>query len=219
MKNILAAFLLALTLNFTAFSDSNAQSIEIVGGNMLNGALTGSILGVATMGLQDSGGFGPLRIGLGSGIIGGAGVAVYDISTLPQGQQFFISGVFNDGNNSSIIILLDTIYGAGIGASLGSAVALIANKSLLDGLQYGSSIGAWTGFGFGLIDSFVIAEKNHDLVSESFTEKSGLFTFQQNGYRLNLVEPELFAYTNLSGSNLSVDVEPVINLFSFSKTF
>lgn len=219
MKKIIFISLVTLFLNFAIYSNSKAQSIEIVGGNMLNGALTGSILGVATMGLQDNSGFGPLRIGLGSGILGGAGIAVYDITTLPQDQQLFISGIFNDGNNSSIIILLDTVYGASVGAALGAAVVLISNDSLLDGLQYGTSVGAWTGFGFGLIDSFILAERNRDLVSQSFNERNGIFSYKNNGYEVGVIKPELFTYTNLSGKNLSIDIQPAVNLISFKKTF
>lgn len=219
MKKVIFVFVIAFIFNISVNTDSKGQSIEIVGGNMLNGALTGSILGVATMGLQDDSGFGPLRIGLGSGILAGAGIAVYDITTLPQGQQLFISGTFNDGNNSSIIILLDTVYGASIGAALGAAVVLISNDSLLDGLQYGTSVGAWTGFGFGLIDSFILAERNRDLISQSLNERNGIFSYKNNGYELGLLKPELFAYTNLSGKNLSIDIQPAVSLISLKKSF
>lgn len=186
---------------------------------MLNGAVTGSVLGVATMGLQNSNDFTPLRIGLGAGIIGGTGIAIYDISTVPKGQQFFISGLFNDGTNSSIIILLDTIYGASVGAALGSAVMLVANQSLLDGLQYGASIGAWTGFGVGLVDSFILAEKNSDFVADKLSDKSSLLQIDRNGQSLSLMKPDFFQFAKISENTLTYEITPAVTLVSFQKTF
>src|SRR5690606_890679 len=90
------------------FSEARAQTPQVLAGNLLNGALTGTMLGAATMGLQNSDDFSALRIGVGAGILGGAATAVYDLATLPRGEQLYVSGVFNDGYNSSILILLDT---------------------------------------------------------------------------------------------------------------
>lgn len=219
MKQVTLSLFIALLLQFAIVSDSQAQGAELLGGNILNGAITGTILGAATMGLQNSSDYAPLRIGLGSGVIGGAGIAVYDIITLPRGQQFFISGVFNDGRNSSVIILLDTIYGAASGAVLGSAIMLIGNNPLVDGLQYGSSIGAWAGFGFGLVDSFLEADRNQNYVSDSFLNRSSLVEFNKNGMEVGFVQPDLVAYKNLSGSSLSVDIKPAVNFISFRTNF
>lgn len=219
MKQVTISLFIALLLQFATVSDSQAQAAELLGGNILNGAITGTILGAATMGLQNSSDYAPLRVGLGSGVIGGAGIAAYDIITLPRGQQFFISGIFNDGRNSSVIILLDTIYGAASGAVLGSAIMLIGNNPLVDGLQYGSSIGAWAGFGLGLVDSFLEADRNQNYVSDSFLNRNSLLEFNKNGMELGIVQPDLFAYKDLSGSSLSVDVKPAVNLVSFRTNF
>lgn len=217
-KTVIIALLFAI-LQLGYSEKSSAQSIEIIGGNMLNGAFTGSILGAASMALQDDSGFAPLRVGIGSGILAGTGVAIYDIATLPQGQELFVSGLFNDGNNSSVIILLDTVYGASIGAALGSAVVLISNDNLLDGLKYGASYGAWTGFGFGLIDSFFLAERNRDLVSNTLTSNASLLSFYHQGYQIGLVEPDIFAYKDFGQTDLTINIEPVVNLVSFRKSF
>lgn len=219
MKRLIPTFVLLITLLLSSYSSSKAQSAQLIGGNLLNGAVTGSILGVATMGLQNSNDFAPLRIGLGAGVIGGVGVAVYDISTVPQGQQFFISGLFNDGTNSSIIILLDTLYGASVGAALGSAIMLIGNQSILDGLQYGTSAGAWAGFGLGLVDSFILAEKNSDFVADRFSNQSSLLHFEGKDQSLSFIQPDLIQFTKVSENALSSEVLPTINLFSFKKTF
>lgn len=215
---ILSIALFAITF-FSSYSTSKAQSVELIGGNLLNGAVTGSILGVATMGLQNSSDFAPLRIGLGAGILGGTAIAIYDVSTLPKGQQFFISGLFNDGTNSSIIILLDTIYGATVGAALGSAIMLIGNQSLLDGLQYGSSLGAFAGFGLGLVDSFVLAQKNSDFVANQFSNKSSLFEIRGENQSLSMIQPDLFGFTKIAENSLSYKVTPAVTLFSFKKSF
>jgi hypothetical protein len=219
MKRIFLLLVLVVVHLCGSFSKSNAQSARLIGENMLNGALTGTILGTATMGLQNDNDFTPLRIGLGAGIIAGTGMAIYDVSTLPKGQQFFISGLFNDGTNSSIIILLDTIYGAGVGAALGSAFMLIGNQSILDGLQYGTSIGAWAGFGVGLVDSFILAEKNEDFVSNRLLNQSSLFQVEGKQTTLSLIQPDLFHYTSVGNNTLSVQTTPAISLFSFQKTF
>lgn len=220
MKRIFLSITLLMAIVCGSYSSPKAQSVDLIGGNLLNGAVAGSILGVATMGLQDSNDFTPLRIGLGAGIIGGTVIAIYDVSTLPKGQQFFISGLFNDGTNSSIIILLDTIYGATVGAALGSAIMLIGNQSLFDGLQYGSSVGAFAGFGLGLVDSFILAEKNSDFVSGGLSNKSSsLFRISGEDQSLSLIQPDLFHFTKISENSLSYEMTPAITLFSFQKTF
>jgi len=219
MKKILISILVVLTIHLFSFKQSNAQNVELVGGNMLNGAITGTALGVAVMGLTNSSNFAPLRIGLGIGILGGTGLALYDISTLPQGQTFFISGVFNDGKNSSIIILLDTLYGSAAGIAVGSAFALISNNSIMDGLQYGASAGAIAGFGFGILDAFVIAERNSDFVSERLSDRNSLIDIRGENMSLKMVQPKLVGVTDLSGSTLQYRLEPTLNLFTFSKQF
>src|SRR5690625_750038 len=131
MKGFKTGLLLLILSVF--FANSKAQTIEVIGGNVINGAVTGSLLGAATMALNNSSDFLPVRMGLGGGVIGGAAISIYDIATLPRGEQFYISGVFNDGSNSTIIILLDTFYGAAGGAIFGMAGMLIADKPLVNG--------------------------------------------------------------------------------------
>lgn len=219
IKKIIYTFLITGIILLAQSNQSKAQSAELIGGNILNGAVTGTVLGAATMGLQNTNDLTALRIGLGSGILGGAGLAIYDVATLPQGQQFFISGIFNDGTNSSVIILLDTFYGAAVGAALSSAVMLIANKSLLDGLQYGTSAGAWVGFGFGLLDSFVIAERNRDFLSDWITGRSAVLEFNHNNTNLNFFEPGLISYINLASDTAGYKIQPSLNVISFRKSF
>jgi hypothetical protein len=219
MRHLITLSLVGLLLSLFTPDKSKAQTGQLLGGNVLNGALTGTVLGAATMGLRNSGDIAPLRVGLGSGILGGAGLALYDIATLPSGQHFFISGVFNDGNNSSIIILIDTFYGAAGGAILGSAIMLIGNKPIVGGLQYGSGVGAWAGFGFGLLDSFVFAERNRDFISSGFLEKDSIIEFSLSKFDVGLIKPGLFSYYDLSGKTQSIQFVPTLNLLSLTKTF
>lgn len=218
MKVLKISFLVVCLLWVFSYQ-SKAQSIELIGGNIVNGAVTGSILGTAVMGLQNSNDFTPFRVGLGAGILGGSGLAVYDIATLPRGQQFFKSGMFNDGNNSSIIILLDTLYGAGLGAALGSAVVLIGNNSFVDGLQYGASVGAWAGFGFGIVDSFILAEDNRDLVADNFISGSGLIELSKNDIEIEFLKPDIIQTMSADNGALSQKLNPALTLFSMKHRF
>lgn len=218
MKVFKIAFLTVCLLGAYAHQ-SKAQSIELIGGNIVNGAVTGTILGTAVMGLQNSNDFTPLRVGLGAGILGGSGLAVYDVATLPRGQQFFKSGMFNDGNNSSIIILLDTLYGTGLGAALGSAVVLIGNNSFVDGLQFGASVGAWAGFGFGIVDSFVLAEDNRDLVAGNLISGSGLIELSGNDMEIEFLKPDIIQTMNVDNGALSQKFNPALTLFSMKHRF
>ncbi|WP_069133496.1 hypothetical protein [Rhodohalobacter halophilus] len=220
MKRILLLITaLFLVLYLSSPQQSQAQTAQLLGGNVLNGALTGTALGAATMGLQNSSDFAPLRVGLGAGILAGAGLAAYDIATLPKGQEFFISGIFNDGNNSSVIILLDTFYGAAGGAVLGSAVMLIGNKPIVDGLQYGSSIGAWAGFGLGLFDSFIYAERNSDFVSSKLLNRSSLIEFDGKNVEVGLLSPDMIAQKSLDTTELRYNYSPALRMISFKANF
>lgn len=161
MNNIMRLFFgLVLFLGLLGISSNKAQAqtIELLAGNTLNGAVNGTILGGATMALNGNIDFAPLRIGLGAGTLYGIGVGAYDVSS-GGGESLVVSGTFNDGNNTSIIVLLDTFYGAAGGAIIASSVMLIAEEPLVDGLKYGSAIGAWAGFGVGIIDAFILSER------------------------------------------------------------
>jgi hypothetical protein len=207
--------LLLLSMAFIC-SQSKAQSIEVLGGNVLNGAVTGSMLGAATMGLQNSNDFRPLRIGVGSGIIAGAVIGIYDVATLPRGEIFFISGVFNDGNNTSIIILLDTFYGAAAGAILGSAGMLISDRPIIDGLQYGSSAGAWVGFTFGLIDAFLLAQKNRDFIGSNLLQRNALLETDYKSATIGFGQPRIARVTELADGTAGQSYQPVLGVVSLN---
>src|SRR5699024_5954890 len=113
MKNTITPILPLVNLIINVIPQTTkAQSIKLVGQNTLNGAITGALLGGATMALQNSDDFAPLRVGVGVGTLYGIGLGIIDISRISKGQQFYLSGAFNDATNSAVIPLLDTLYGA-----------------------------------------------------------------------------------------------------------
>lgn len=185
---------------------ASSQTIKLLGGNTLNGAVTGVALGGSVMGLQNSDDLAPVRIGLGAGTLFGIGVGFYDVSKVSKGEQFYISGTFNDGTNTSIIVLLDTFYGAAAGAIIASSVTLITNKSIVDALQYGSSAGAWAGFGFGLIDAFALAKGPGDFSASanSVNEADGMLLLTGKNQKINvgLINPSLFSYNKVYQQSL-----------------
>lgn len=210
---------LALALVTLLSVDVKGQTGSLLGGNIFNSAITGTAIGAATMGITNNSDFTPLRVGLGSGILFGAGMALYDVTTLPSGQQFYISGLFNNGNNTSIILLLDTMYGAAGGALIGSAVMLIANKPIVDGLQYGSSIGTFAGFGLGLLDIFIFSERNENYISNSMSERHSLIQFSDSNLNIGLIQPRLYSFNEFSDNSLSVEFTPGLQLLSINKSF
>ncbi len=203
---------------------SKAQTIELLAGNTLNGAVTGTILGGATMALENTTEFDALRVGVGLGILGGIGVGVYDI-TYGKGNEMLVSGLFNDGNNSTIIILLDTFYGAAAGGVIATSVMMVANEPLVDGLQYGAGIGAFAGFGFGLVDSFVLAQRSHagsysaNMKSPS-SSASGLMSINfDESKSLGLVNPSLIKTYDFSSSTITQHIQPTIEMVNFRVNF
>ncbi len=176
------------------------------------------------MALQNSDDFEPVRIGLGAGTLYGIGVGIYDITQTGTGQQFYKSGTFNDGTNSSIIVLLDTIYGAAGGAIIASSVALIFKKPLADALQYGSGTGAWVGFGFGLIDSFMLSQGpnySQQAATLSKSEVSGLLTYSNasESVELGLLSPDFIKQKEFSGQRVKTTYAPSVRVVQLNLDF
>lgn len=219
MKKYLLLSLLLCGIGIGGFqTPAQAQSIELLAGNTLNGAMNGVLLGGATMALQNSSEYGPVRVGLGAGTLFGIGIGISDMSRVGKGQQFYISGTFNDGTNTSILILLDTIYGAAGGAIVASSVSLILHSPVVEALQYGSGTGAWVGFGFGLIDAFMYA-KGPDFSSQNASlqqdKVEGFLTYSNasQSLRLGLINPSFIQQKELSRNNtLKTVYHPTLNV-------
>ena len=213
--------LFSLIIGIIISQSANAQAVQIIGGNTLNGALNGLALGGAVMALTDNADLDPLRIGLGTGTLYGIGMGIYDVS-YSKGSPLLVSGFFNDGNNSSIIILLDTVYGAGAGAVVVTAVLLVANEPLIDGLQYGAGIGAWAGFGFGLVDSFLLSKRSTPSSSATLLNDSvapGLLTAQFKNHSLGFVNPTIVQTLEATNTSLSARIAPSVDIVNLRLNF
>ncbi|MEQ8578390.1 MAG: hypothetical protein RIC57_08055 [Balneola sp.] len=211
---------LFLSLSITS-SSTNAQTVELLAGNTLNGAVQGTLLGGASMALSNSDDFSALRIGVGLGTLYGVGMGAYDITT-GGGQEVLVSGLFNDGNNSSIIVLLDTFYGAALGSVVVVAVTLVANERITTGLQYGAGIGAWAGFGFGIFDTFVLAERTFaPVVAANVNQNaSGLIGMNfENNTSFGFVNPTLIRTSQITKTDFSSTLNPAVEIVNFRLNF
>lgn len=194
-----------------------AQSIELLGSSTLNGAMNGVLLGGATMALQNSNEYRPVEVGLGAGTLYGIGMGAYDMTQVDTGEQFYISGTFNDGTNRSILVLLDTIYGAAGGMVVGTSVTLIAQERIEKGLQYGAGAGAWLGFGFGLFDAFALSQRPDDLQASSMNSKhsvGGIVSYRNanKSVEMGLINPEIIEQKTLSANRAVKSYQPTINV-------
>lgn len=225
VKKYLFLIAISAALLLGASDDSKAQSIELVAGNTLNGAMNGVLLGGATMALKNDEDFRPVEIGLGAGTLYGLGVGLYDISQINSGQQFYLSGTFNDGTNSSIIVLLDTFYGAAGGALVGASISLIIKEPVLNALQYGSGIGAWAGFGFGLFDAFMLAKGPNDYSSQAAastgSDISGLLTYTNasESVSVGLFSPSFVKQKKVSARSINTTYSPSFELLQLQLDF
>lgn len=212
MKKYLLLLLTFIFAGSLFCNNTKAQTIELLAGNTLNGAMNGVILGGAIMGLQNSNEFGPARIGLGAGTLYGIGVGVHDIIQTQPGQQYYISGTFNDATNTSVLVLLDTVYGAAGGAVVASSISLILKEPLGTAVRYGAGTGAWLGFGFGLVDAFALAE-GPDFSQQATVSQnniSGLLTYrnENQSIQVGMLNPELVAQKEISKKSVSTTYRP-----------
>lgn len=214
--------LFCLLISISGNQKANAQTIEILAGNTLNGTVNGTLLGGATMALTGNSNFDALRVGVGAGTLYGIGVGVYDV-TNAQGQQLIVSGLFNDGNNTSIIVLLDTFYGAAAGAIIASSIMLIAEEPIVDGLRYGSATGAWLGFGVGLVDAFILAERvtpGSASIHQPSNIADGLVGVQFNKKNsVGLFEPSFISTFEVNASDAYQKFTPTVNLVNYTLNF
>ncbi len=222
MKNILLSLLFLFTVTLTSSSYTKAQTVELLAGNSLNGAMNGVLLGGATMAVTNSDDFYPLQVGLGLGTLYGIGMGAYDI-VQGGGKEILVSGLFNDGSNSSIIVLLDTFYGAAAGSIIVTSIMLVANEPLIDGLQYGAGIGAWVGFGFGVFDTFFLASTTTSPVASIYQPNdnaSGLLGMNfDNGTSLGFMNPTLFSSIELNQTTFSKSINPGVELLNVRVNF
>ncbi|MEQ9310889.1 MAG: hypothetical protein RLN90_15630 [Balneolaceae bacterium] len=221
MKKFLFSIALVFAISIST-QNIHAQTVELLAGNTLNGAMNGTLLGGASMAIANSDDFYPLQVGLGLGTLYGIGMGGYDI-TRGGGKELLVSGLFNDGNNSSIIVLLDTFYGAAAGSIIVTSIMLVANEPLLDGLQYGAGIGAWVGFGFGIFDTFVLANTTTSPLAGVYTPSnnaSGLIGVNlEKGSSLGFLNPSVFQTLELTPTSFTRSFSPGVELVNYKFNF
>ncbi len=213
-------------------ADSNAQSVKILGSNTLNGAINGVVLGGATMFVTDKKVNAPfnknledlyaLQVGLGIGTLYGVSMGAYDVVT-GEGRQILVSGFFNDGNNSSIIALMDTFYGAAAGGIIALSVSLVSNDPIIEAMQYGIGYGAFIGFGFGLVDMFMIAQRSSEPIAfnkQNTILAPGITTIDfENGHSIGLVNPSLTPILQVNNHSMSQRLQPTLEIINLRMEF
>jgi len=221
MKQIFISITLFFAISLHAYT-LKAQSVQLLAGNTLNGAMNGTLLGGASMAITNSDDFYPLQVGLGIGTLYGIGMGGYDI-TKGGGKEILVSGLFNDGNNSSIIVLLDTFYGAAAGSIIVTSIMLVANKPLIDGLQYGSGIGAWIGFGFGVFDTIILAKTTTSPLANTQLPDNNASGFiglnLENGASFGFINPSIVQTIELSSTSFDRSFSPGVELLNFKFNF
>lgn len=201
-------YLLLLTLMLVSVipETSKAQKLKTLASNTFNGAVTGGILGGATMALQNSEQLDPVRFGVGLGTLGGLAIGTHDIAQAGEGQRYVIDGTFNRGHATTVIILLDSMYGGATGALVGSAINLMADEPIVNGIQYGVGAGIWGGFFFGLVDAFYLSSTKSQPIAQlnmnSSSRSQQWFTIQEGQTRLSFLQPQWYTFKKIDSNNI-----------------
>ena len=209
-QSLKKVFFLMIFLAFTPISSLYAQQVlKILASDTFIGTFNGALLGGGTMALANSTDLTPMRYGVGFGTLYGLGVGAIDLSNAKEDSPYRIHGALNNANYSTQIVLLDTFYGGATGTVIGMAISLIANKSIVKGLQYGSGAGVWAGFGFGLIDSFYLSQHgyglNHHYSSALNRNRSGLIQIPTSRKStLSFISPIAIQTVSRSAQNYQV---------------
>jgi len=203
---------------------AEAQALKVVAGNTFAGTATGAMLGGAQMALNDDDNTMPLRYGVGIGTLAGMAVGVYDTGR----EAEYLYGTFRRSRYTGTIIMMDTFLGAATGAVVGMAVSLLTQEEIVKGVQYGAGAGAWAGFGFGLIDGFLLREHeerqpgyssvNHQ--SGINNNVNGLLTLQTNtNLNIGFFNPSLYSYPEIQNDQLTIHNSWGLELTNISITF
>lgn len=195
---------LILTLfavGFLLTPGASAQGLQSLATNTVMGTANGTLLGLGTMALLDDADWAPIRIGVGMGTLYGLGVGVYDVSVYEVGSGYRVQGMFNSANYTSMIVLLDTFYGGVTGGVVGTAMALMVNKPLVKGLQYGTGAGVWAGFAFGLVDAFYFSSPGAGSLYSSLEVNAGEST------TVSFLQPNLYTSPLVSNGRMAITQE------------
>lgn len=204
---------------------AEAQALRIVAGNTFAGTATGAMLGGAQMALNNDEDTLPLRYGVGIGTLAGLAVGAYDTGR----EAEYLYGTFRRTRYTGAIIMMDTFLGAATGAVVGMSIALLRDDDeIVDGLRYGAGAGAWAGFGFGLIDGFLLREygesdtryvssiNNH----QSSRNVNGLLRLQTNtNLSIGFINPSIYRYPDLQDEQLTIQTSWGLELTNVKMVF
>lgn len=225
-KSLIVALFTIITVSLIRLPYAEAQVMRDVMVNTGAGTVTGASLGGAVMLLNNSTDLEPLRIGVGAGTLFGLGVGIYDAFTIPADDDYYFDGMFASGRYRGTVILLDTFYGAGTGALVGTAISLIGGTSVLEGLRIGSGTGAFVGFGFGLFDAFVIGRPvafddfYEDYTVNSTASPSGVISMNvSSASTISFIEPDLITYHDFSTSTPKRQMDMALWISRWSLNF
>jgi hypothetical protein len=202
MRRFAATLLLILTVT----AGTQAQGLQTLAGSTLVGSANGALLGIGTMALANTTDLAAVRVGIGSGTLYGLGIGAYDITARQVGSGYRVEGMFNSANYSAMIVLLDTFYGGLTGSIVGTALQLMADKPLIDGIQYGSGVGLWGGFVFGLADVFLFSDPVP--MFGAVPEQS----LPDQRVTVRVLQPTLLAAPSLQNGNAGLRLEPALDV-------
>lgn len=210
----------------------HAQTVQILGNSTINGALNGVVLGGAGMLIADKKVNAPftknmedlyaLQIGLGVGTLYGLGLGIYDVAST-NGSQLLVSGFFNDATNTSAILLMDTFYGAAVGTVVSASITLLSDDPSFQQVKSGLGIGAFAGFGFGIVDGFLIADRSSAPVAyatQPSGSAAGIATIQVNSATsVGLLNPTITTMLEITSEGISQTFTPSVDVVNLRLNF
>ena len=232
MKPISVLLLVFWVVLFQKEETVQAQTVQILANNTLNGVINGVALGGASMLIADKKVNAPftknlddlyaLQVGFGLVTLYGVGMGAYDVVS-GSGNDILLSGFFNDATNSSAIVLMDTFYGAAAGTLISLSITLLSENPQAKDIKTGAGVGAWVGFGFGLFDTFVLAKRSA-APSYVFNSKpqsaSGIMALSVNeNTSLGFINPKMITTTVLNADTFGVNQNVAVDLVNFRLNF
>ena len=232
MKKTAFFLLLILGVQFFPSQKAQAQTVQILANNTLNGAINGVVLGSAGMLIADKKVNAPftknmddlyaIQVGLGVGMLYGVGVGAYDLAS-SGGQQMLVSGFFNDATNTTAILLMDTFYGAAAGTVISASITLLSSDPNLTDVKTGLGIGTYVGFTFGIFDGFFLADRSSAPISYSKTlpqAAQGFASIQfSNSTSIGVINPSISSFLEVDNGSLSQSVTPTIEFMNIRVNF
>lgn len=162
MKKLHSLLIILSLLVFSHLSVLKAQPVKTMVESVINGAGTGAAVSTAAWLVENDGNpilFDEIAFGLGAGILGGIGSGLLDVIQSEGKPDYAVQGTFNVSRNRAGLVVMDTFYGAGAGLILSGAFTLMSDNKSLSNLSEGIGVGAWFGFGFGLVDAFILSKQ------------------------------------------------------------